>query len=164
MGVRSSTVDGLGRPGFGLGSAQRLAAIAALCFATVATWELVFPAVDTGQDQSAVPPRVAAPAPEPIKGVGGVYIAVLNVTGTNGAANAAAASLKARGVHVSYVGNGIFTNNPTAVLYRSGAKRPAQALATALHLPAPKPCQPALAPSIGVAQVIVLVGPTGVRG
>ena len=93
-----------------------------------------------------------------------MYVAVLNITGTNGAAGAAAASLEARGIRVSYVGNGAFTNHPTTVLYGPGAQRPARALARALHLPLPNRIRPALAPSIGVARIVVLVGPGGVSG
>lgn len=143
-----------------------MAAIAVLTVTTAATWQLVLPAVDTGQDQSAAQPSAgtSAPASTPIRGVGGVYVAVLNVTGTTGSAGAAAASLEARGVHVSYVGDGMFTNHPTVVLYRPGAQRPARLLARALHLPPPKRCRSALVPSIGIARVVVLVGPGGVRG
>jgi hypothetical protein len=149
-----------------MGRARRVAAIAMLTIATVATWQVFLPAVETGQDQTTQSAVGSAPptAPRPIKGVGGVYTAVLNITGTNGAAGAAAANLEARGVHVSYVGNGVFTNHPTTVLYQSGAKRPAQALAQAFHLPAPKPVRARLAPSIGIARIVVLVGPEGIRG
>ncbi len=149
-----------------MGGAQRLAAIAVLTVATGATWQLLLPAIDTGLDRSPQAANGAAlpAAAKPIKGLGGVYVAVLNITGTNGAAGAAAASLEARGVKVSYVGDGVFTDRPTTLLYRPGEKRPAQALARALHLPAPKPIQARLAPSIGIARIVVLVGPGGVGG
>ena len=150
-----------------MGSAQRVAAIAVLTIAAGASWKFILPAIEVGNDQSAAQPSVGAPppaAPKPIKGVGGVYTAVLNATGTNGAAGAAAASPEARGIHVSYVGNGVFTDQPTTVLYQPSAKHAAQALAEALRLPAPRPIQARLAPSIGIAQLVVLVGPEGVRG